>query len=169
MALELCGSCLNDVEEHGTLAIEGTGSSLTWRDTDPERLQMLFVGAVERLSVRWPSAPKTPTDSDDGSETIDRRRMAHTRRVLAAFDKWKGYESYRMDFETESVLDPVLLNLRQRYHETFVRSHCNPVFARVFITLAHFLGMRDVLVCVSASHSLHFPGMVGSQSVRTTT
>ena len=156
MALELCGSSLNDVEEHSTLAIEGTGSSLTWRDTDPERLQMLFAGAVERLSVRWPNAPKTPTDSDDGAETVERRRMAHTRRVLAAFDKWKGYESYRMDFETESVLDPVLLNLRQRCHETLLRSHSNPVFARVCIIVADFLGMRDVLVCVGASQNLHF-------------
>ena len=156
MALELCGSSLNDVEEHSTLAIEGTGSSLTWRDTDPERLQMLFAGAVERLSVRWPNAPKTPTDSDDGAETIERRHMAHTRRVLAAFDNWKRYESYRMDFESESVLDPVLLNLRQHCHETCLRSHCNPVFARVFITLAEFLGMRDVLASVGASHSLHF-------------
>ena len=28
--------------------------------------------------------------------------------------------------------------------------------ARDFIILADFLGMRDILVCVGASHSLHF-------------
>ena len=44
MSSEADDSSLGRVEEGGTLALEGSGSSGTWRYTDPDRLRLLFWG-----------------------------------------------------------------------------------------------------------------------------
>ena len=44
MSSEADDSSLGRMEEGGTLALEGSGSSGTWRYTDPNRLRLSFFG-----------------------------------------------------------------------------------------------------------------------------
>ena len=85
--------------EQGTPAIEGSGTSLTWYEDDPKRLEELYTGAVQRLHVRFAEQPIVGTDSHDGSSTELLRAAAVRKKVLAGFQAWKSYTSYEADFE----------------------------------------------------------------------
>ena len=103
---------------------------------------------------RWPTGACIPTDSDDGTETKELRHRAQTKKVLAAFRSWRGYQSYRMDFEAASSSDPVLLNLKRRGTNMVPTVQLNRVFNEAFTTLSEFIAMRDVLVLRLACRSL---------------
>ena len=97
--------------ESGLSAVEGIGTWATWEIVSPGRLPALVAGAVARLEARWPNTPNDETHSIDGTETEDIRRNAHAKRVLAAFNNWAGYDTYRDDFEAASTSDPIIVHL----------------------------------------------------------
>ena len=154
MFSEADDSSLGGTEEDGIFTLVVCGTSVTWGDTDPDRLRSFFLGAVERLESRWPTGVIIPTDSDDGTETRVLRHRAHTKRVLVAFRSWGEYQSYPMDFEAASSSDLVLLDLRRRGTKMVATVQLNRVCNEAFATLSKFIAMRDVLVLRLACRSL---------------
>ena len=96
-------------QEDGNPAHEGEGTWSKWTETDPTRVQKLFSGAVKRLRLCYEGHPIDPTNSIDGTETANQRCAAHVKKVHCGQEGWRGYDSYRSDFEgKESAADPIL-------------------------------------------------------------
>ena len=108
-----------NLQEAGVVASEGEGTWAMWMKTDPLRLQELYRGAVTRLQHRYLDLLIDPSDSTDGAETANLRYLAHKKKVFCGFVAWRGYDSYRLDFEGDaSVFDPIIGKLRGNLEQT---------------------------------------------------
>ena len=106
-------------QEAGVVASEGEGTWAMWMKTDPLRVQELYRGAVTRLQQRYLDLLMDPSDSTDGAETANLRYLAHKKKVFCGFVAWRGYDSYRLDFEGDaSVFDPIIGKLRGNLEQT---------------------------------------------------
>ena len=120
-------SVSSGIQESGVLACEGEGTWVTWRMTNPKRVEELYMASVLRLHNTYYGSSIDPTDSDDGTVTKHLRYVAHTNKVLAGGMCWQGYESYRFDFEAaELSSDPILRTLRADVEQRLISEDADP-------------------------------------------
>ena len=120
-------SVSSGIQESGVLACEGEGTWATWKTTNPQRVEELYMASVMRLHKRYYGYPIDPTDSDDGTVTKHLRYVAHTNKVLAGGMGWQGYESNRFDFDAaELSSDPILRKLRADVEQRLISEDADP-------------------------------------------